>query len=367
MGEPLEVVGGLAHGRDHDDDVVAGAPGAHDVLGDGTDAVGVGDRRAAELLHEQAHDRRSYRRTLPILRREIRASVDSAAVPKATKRERQRQNRDARREAMQEAEKRTAAEPHRPQPRAPPRPDRPHPRDRVAHQQRRRRARRVGDTGSTMPRTYAKAARRDDDRPFGKTYTATIDTSRATSRSRSTRRTAPKTVNSFVFLARTSFYDGTLVPPHRRRTSSTRAATRRAPGRRSRLRPRPTSRPADGYKAGIGRRWRTRRRARRARSSSSSTRRGERRHSRPVQVLVLGTMTPPASRSRRRSTPRRPDERRQDRLIRRRSPIDGTITISATRRAPDRQPRRPRPDAVLTVEVEVALTWRRCTCATAGR
>jgi peptidyl-prolyl cis-trans isomerase B (cyclophilin B) len=33
-------------------------------------------------------------------------SVDSPAVPKATKRERQRQNRDARRQAMQEAEKR---------------------------------------------------------------------------------------------------------------------------------------------------------------------------------------------------------------------------------------------------------------------
>ena len=61
VGEAHEVVGGLAHRRDHDDDVVAVAPGAHDVVGDGPDAVGVGDRGAAELLDEQAHDRRWYR------------------------------------------------------------------------------------------------------------------------------------------------------------------------------------------------------------------------------------------------------------------------------------------------------------------
>ena len=52
-GEPLEVVGRLAHRRDDDDDVVALPPGADDVLGDRLDAVGVGDRRAAVLLHEQ--------------------------------------------------------------------------------------------------------------------------------------------------------------------------------------------------------------------------------------------------------------------------------------------------------------------------
>ena len=61
VGEALEVVGGLAHGRDHDHDVVARAPGAHDVLRDGADAFGVGDGGAAELLHEQAHDRPWYR------------------------------------------------------------------------------------------------------------------------------------------------------------------------------------------------------------------------------------------------------------------------------------------------------------------
>ena len=61
VGEAHEVVGGLAHRRDHDHDVVARAAGAHDVLGDGPDAIGVGDRGAAELLDEQAHDRPWYR------------------------------------------------------------------------------------------------------------------------------------------------------------------------------------------------------------------------------------------------------------------------------------------------------------------
>ena len=65
VGEPHEVVGGLAHGRDDDHDVVAGAAGPHDVVGDGPDAVGVGDRGAAELLHEQAHGRPWYRAAPP--------------------------------------------------------------------------------------------------------------------------------------------------------------------------------------------------------------------------------------------------------------------------------------------------------------
>ena len=105
VGEALEVVGRLAHGGHDDHDVVAGAAGAHDVLGDGPDAIGVGDRRAPELLHDQGHDAPSYRRNRPILRRKS-ASIDSPAVPKATKRERQRQNRDTRRAAMQAEEKR---------------------------------------------------------------------------------------------------------------------------------------------------------------------------------------------------------------------------------------------------------------------
>ena len=60
--EPLELVGRVAHGGDHDDDVVARTTGLDDVLGDGLDALRVGHRGAAVLLHDEAHDGRWYRR-----------------------------------------------------------------------------------------------------------------------------------------------------------------------------------------------------------------------------------------------------------------------------------------------------------------
>ena len=88
VGEPLEVVGGLAHRRDDDHDVVAGATGAHDVLRHGADPVGVGDGGAAELLHEQAHDGPWYREARLILasafhvgRLPRRAQGDQARAP----------------------------------------------------------------------------------------------------------------------------------------------------------------------------------------------------------------------------------------------------------------------------------------------
>ena len=105
VGQALEVVGGLAHRRDDDHDVVTATTGSHDVLGDGADSIGVGDRGTAELLDQQAHGTRWYRRAPPTLGLDY-GSVDSPAVPKATKRERQRINRELRREAMRKAEKR---------------------------------------------------------------------------------------------------------------------------------------------------------------------------------------------------------------------------------------------------------------------
>ena len=51
--EPQQIVGRLAHGRHHDDDVVATAAGPGDVIGHGSDAIGVGHRGAAEFLHEK--------------------------------------------------------------------------------------------------------------------------------------------------------------------------------------------------------------------------------------------------------------------------------------------------------------------------
>ena len=56
VGQALEVVGGLAHRRHDDDDVVAVTACPHDVVGDGTDTVGIGHRSSTELLYEQGHD-----------------------------------------------------------------------------------------------------------------------------------------------------------------------------------------------------------------------------------------------------------------------------------------------------------------------
>ena len=55
VGQAEQVVGGLAHGADHHDHVVALALGVHDVIGDGADAVGVGHRGAAVLLDDETH------------------------------------------------------------------------------------------------------------------------------------------------------------------------------------------------------------------------------------------------------------------------------------------------------------------------
>ena len=162
VGEALEVVGGLAHGRDDDHDVVAGAPGAHDVLRHGADPVGVGDGGAAELLHEQAHDRPWYREARLILPSGFR-------VGRLPRRAQGHQTRtpapepDARRAGDAGGGEAQEAQPHHPQPRAAPHPAR-HPlRHPPGHQQRRqqqqrrpRRPRRMLDHG---------AADADDHRP----------------------------------------------------------------------------------------------------------------------------------------------------------------------------------------------------------
>ena len=62
VGEADEVVGGLAHGRDHGHDVVARPARPDEVIGDGPDAIRVGDRRPAELLNQETHGRQGYRR-----------------------------------------------------------------------------------------------------------------------------------------------------------------------------------------------------------------------------------------------------------------------------------------------------------------
>ena len=55
LGEADEPVGGLAHGAYDDNHVLAAAARAGDVVRHGPDTVGVADRRAAELLHNEGH------------------------------------------------------------------------------------------------------------------------------------------------------------------------------------------------------------------------------------------------------------------------------------------------------------------------
>ena len=55
--QPDQLVGGVAHGTDHDHHVIARTPGPGDVIGHGADALRVGDRRSAELLDHQRHGR----------------------------------------------------------------------------------------------------------------------------------------------------------------------------------------------------------------------------------------------------------------------------------------------------------------------
>ena len=54
-GQVEQVVGGVAHRRDHDDDVVALLLGLHDALGDAADPLGVGHRGSAVLLYDERH------------------------------------------------------------------------------------------------------------------------------------------------------------------------------------------------------------------------------------------------------------------------------------------------------------------------
>jgi len=133
----------------------------------------------------------------------VSPSVNSRAVPKASKRERQRLNREARREAMMEAEKR---------------------------QKRKRTARNLAfllvplvilfvvlqltasndssskSTTTTIDRSYAKAPAQTIDPSAD--YTATIDTSEGTMTVALDAATHPVSANNFVFLARNKFYNG---------------------------------------------------------------------------------------------------------------------------------------------------------------
>ena len=95
MGQLEQVVGAAPHCADHDDDIVAASARPHHVIGNGADAVGVGDGGAAELLYDESHWRDSrYQRRLRWF-----------TVP-TQKRERKRQGHQARQAAVAAARRR---------------------------------------------------------------------------------------------------------------------------------------------------------------------------------------------------------------------------------------------------------------------
>jgi len=129
-------------------------------------------------------------------------SIDSPAVPKATKRERQRQNKEARRAAMQEAEKR-------------------HKRNRtirnlvlvliplviifVVLQ-----LTKSDNTSTKNDKSSTKLSAPKMTIDPTATYTATMDTSEGTIVIALDAAQYPKSVNNFVYLAKQKFYDGLL-------------------------------------------------------------------------------------------------------------------------------------------------------------
>jgi hypothetical protein len=55
LGHSQQIVGRVTHGRDHDDDVMARAPGGHDTLGDSADLVRIRDAAPAIFLNDDRH------------------------------------------------------------------------------------------------------------------------------------------------------------------------------------------------------------------------------------------------------------------------------------------------------------------------
>ena len=285
-----EVVGRLAHRRDDDDDVVAGAAGAGDVIGHGSDAIGIGHRGAAEFLHEK-HGNQGYRR--PPCPPDRFPPVHSAPMPPADKRARKKENARAAREQREAAvkrKKRTRSRDHRRRSSPPsssgvivllsvtggkarrrPSPTTTTPTHHADHRRRGRRCRPAASTTvppETTKPTYKSAPPMTID--TSKTYVAHVSTTCGDLRHHARRQgRARRRVNSFVFLAKQPLLRRADVPPPRQ---GLRDPGRRPEGRRHAAAPAttsPTEPPEGRLPSGLGRDGQRRRRAPPARSSSS--------------------------------------------------------------------------------------------------
>ena len=288
-----EVVGGLAHGADHGHDLGALPAGPGDVVGHGTDPVGVADRGAPEFLDDQWHPdeatdcaparspRGASRRPgwpwgrLPGRRSEA-APVDwvgSRAVP-SDKRARQRAAREARLAAEAQSQKRRkqirngiivvviAGGDRRDRlPGLRQQQQRWPPQSNVRHDDHHRgrregadaklqaQANEVGGEGGLPGRTqdadgatrqkYTAAPAMTID--TSKTYTATFKTTTGTFDASLDATAAPKTVNNFVFLANKGYYHCGASSGSSPASCSRPATRRRRTRGRSPATPSPTS------------------------------------------------------------------------------------------------------------------------------
>ena len=247
-----------------------------DVIGDGADAVGVGDRGAAELLDEK-HGNQGYRR--PGAPPKDSRRVHSAPMPSADKRARQKENarcapRAARGRARSARSATGRSSPSAivvgglrrrvdPAHRAP-----------AATARRTTRPRHVRPAGHAPRRASAAASDTQACDPT-KTYTATIDHDFGTITIQLDAKDAPKAANSFVFLAKQGLLRRSRVAPD--------PEGLRDPGRRPERRPERRT----GYPVG--------RRASRRASTSWATSRSPRPTADPNGTSARSSSSSPAT------------------------------------------------------------------------
>ena len=77
-----EFIGGVAHGRHHDHEVIAVFLASGDALGNGLNALNAANGGAAEFLHQQSHPCRFIPEAIVSLRRRVPVKLESRSFLK---------------------------------------------------------------------------------------------------------------------------------------------------------------------------------------------------------------------------------------------------------------------------------------------